>query len=168
MKTFSPANPLHLWLLRKQLWAYSKWSMGQKFKGRDRQSVEGMDRRLQAHVDFALDAFGRFPVEISGTMRKHQLKLPDRQCRMAELSSRVQDVVTILVTAMWAHGKKNEVSIASADLLCQDLRRKLTGKRPDDQYFKASAALADVILSGGFEELAGVPRAEIMMPYENR
>jgi len=35
-------------------------------------------------------------------MRKHQLKLPDRQCRMAELSQRVQDVVTILVTALWA------------------------------------------------------------------
>ncbi len=87
---------------------------------------------------------------------------------MAELSQRVQDVVTILVTALWGHGKKNEVSIASADLLCQDLRRKLTGKRPDDRYLRASAELADVILSGGYDELAGIPRAEIMMPYENR
>jgi hypothetical protein len=87
---------------------------------------------------------------------------------MAELSQRIQDVVTILVTALWGHQKKNEVHVASADLLCQDLRRKLTGARPDDRYFKASSALADVILSGGYDELAGVPRAAILMPYENR
>jgi hypothetical protein len=161
MKTLNPANPLHAWRLRRELWAYSKWMMGQKFKGRDRQSVEGMDRRLQTHVDFALSAFGRFPAEISATMRKHQLKLPDRQCRMAELSQRIQDTVTILVTALWGHQKKGEVHVASADLLCQDLQRKLTGRRPDDRYYKASAQLADVILSGGYEELAGVPRAEI-------
>jgi len=168
MKTLNPANPVHVWRLRRELWSYSKWMMAQKFKGGDHQTVQGMDRRLQEHVDFALDSFRRMPREISGTMRKHQLKLPDRQCRMAELSQRIQDVVTILVTALWGHQKKNEVSVASADLLCQDLRRKLTGRRPDDRYFKASAELADVILSGGFEELAGVPRGEIMMPYENR
>jgi hypothetical protein len=28
--------------------------------------------------------------------------------------------------------------------------------------------LADVILGGGFEMLAGVPRAEILMKYENK
>ena len=168
MKTLNPANPVHGWRLRRELWAYTKWILGQKFKGRDQQNVEGMDSRLQEHVDFALAMFGKFPREISGTMRRHQLKLPDRQCRMAELSQRVQDVVTILVTALWAHGKKTEVAIASADLLCQDLQRKLTGRRPDDRYFRASSQLADVILAGGFEELSGVPRAEIMMPYENR
>jgi hypothetical protein len=168
MKTLNPANPLHLWRLRRELSAYSKWSLGQKFAGRDRQQVEGIDRRLQAHVDFALEQFGRLRKEVSATMVKHQLKLADRQCRMAELSQRTQDVVTILVTALWAHGKKNEIAIASADLMCQDLQRKLTGRRPEDHYFKASMALADLILDGGFEELAGVPRADVMMPYENR
>jgi hypothetical protein len=101
-------------------------------------------------------------------MVKHQLKLADRQCRMAELSQRVQDTVTILVTALWAGGTKAEPNVAAADILCQDLRRKLTGERPSDRYFKAATELADVILSGGFDELAGVPRAEIMMKYENK
>ncbi len=168
MKGFSPVNPLHLWRLRRELWAYSKWTVGQKFAGRDRQRVAGMDRRLQGHVDFALDQFGRLPAEVSGTMRKHQLKLPDRQCRMAELSQRVQDAVTVLVTALWAHGKKNEVAVASADILCQDLRRKLTGERPADGYFRDASKLADVIVEGGYDELAGIPRAEILMPYETR
>src|SRR5436305_6784616 len=123
MKTLNPLNPVHNWRLRRELCAYSKWTLAQKLRRRDRQHVDGMDARLQVHVDFALTAFGKLPIEISGTMRKHQLKLADRQCRMSELSQRVQDVVTILVTALWGHGKKNEVSIASADLLCQDLRR---------------------------------------------
>ena len=57
---------------------------------------------------------------------------------------------------------------ASADVLCQDLRRKLTGERPSDRYFRDVGKLADVILSGGFEAIAGVPRAEILMKYENK
>ena len=52
-------------------------------------------------------------------------------------------------------------------MLCQDLRRKLTGKRPSDRYFRDASKLADEILSGGFEAIAGVPREEIMMKYEN-
>jgi alkylation response protein AidB-like acyl-CoA dehydrogenase len=168
MKTLNPLNPLHLWRLRRELGAYAKWSLGQKIKGRDRQSVAGMDGRLSGHVDFALGQFGVLRKEISKTMVKHQLKLADRQCRMAELSQRVQDVVTMLVTALWGHGKGKEVYVASADMLCQDLRRRLTGQRPDDRYFRDTGKLADLIVGGAYDELAGVPRAEIMMPYENR
>jgi alkylation response protein AidB-like acyl-CoA dehydrogenase len=168
MRTFSPANPLHVWALRKELGAYAKWTMGHKFKARDRQQVAGMDSRLAEHVDFALESFSRAPAEISGTMRKYQLKLADRQCRMAELSQRVQDTVTILVTALWGHQQGNESSILSADMLCQDLQRKLTGKRPSDRYFRDAGKLADLVISGGFEPIAGVGQMEILMKYENK
>jgi hypothetical protein len=167
-KKFSPFNPLHGFALRKELGAYLRWKVGQMFVARDRQQVSGLDLRLQGHVDFALASFGKMRKEVSAAMVKHQLKLADRQCRMAELSQRVQDTVTMLVTALWAGGKKAEPNVAAADILCQDLRRKLTGERPSDRYFKAATELADVILSGGFDELAGVPRAEIMMRYENK
>ena len=165
MKTFSPANPLHVWKLRKELTAYSKWMMGQKLHGRKKPALPPMDSRLAGHVEFAAASFSKYPAEISGAMRKHQLKLADRQCRMAELSQRVQDSVTMLVTALWASKQKDEVMILAADMLCQDLRRKLTGERPSDRYFKDASQLADKIIAGGFETLAGVPRAEIMMKY---
>jgi alkylation response protein AidB-like acyl-CoA dehydrogenase len=165
IKRFSPLNPVHAWKLRRELAAYSRWKLGQKFTGRDRQTVPGMDRRLAGHVQFALDQFGLLPQEVSAVMVKHQLKLADRQCRMAELSQRIQDVVTILVTALWGHRQKDEAAVAASDLLCRDLTRKLTGARPDDRYFRDAMALADTILDGGFEALAGVPRAEIMMKY---
>lgn len=167
MKTLNPANPVHLWKLRKELWSYSKWSMGQTFTGKDRQTIHGMNSTLQDHVDFALEMFGTFPKELSSTMRKHQLKLPDRQCRMAELSQRVQDTVTILVTALAGHKKDSELATMQADIMCQDLRRKLIGERPSDRYFRDASQLADLILDGGFRELSDIPVSEILMKYEN-
>jgi alkylation response protein AidB-like acyl-CoA dehydrogenase len=167
IKNFKPYNPVHLWKLRGELTSYAKWSLGRKFMWRDCQSVPGMDERLADHVSFALDLCQRHAGEVSNAMSKHQLKLADRQCRMAELSQRVQDTIVILVTSLWAHGKGTPVAIASADILCRDLRRKLTGERPGDRYFKDACALADTIIEGGFEELAGVPRQDILMPYGN-
>lgn len=168
MRSFNPANPLHAFALRHELIPYGKWWLGQKLARRDRQQVPGMDARLARHVDFALRAFQRYPAELSAVMRKHQLKLADRQCRMAELSQRIQATVVMLVTALWAHQQKNEVSILSADILCQDLSRKLTGARPSDRYFRDASKLADAVIAGGFESLARVPRAEILMRYENQ
>jgi hypothetical protein len=60
------------------------------------------------------------------------------------------------------------VSLAAAELLCQDLRRKLTGTRPGDDYFRDASRLADMVISGGFEPLTGVPAAEVLMQYPNR
>ena len=165
IKNFNPANPTHLWKLRGELGNYAKWSMGRKFLARDRQRVEGLHPKLAAHLAFAQDACQRHPGEISQAMSTHQLKLADRQCRMAELSQRVQDTIVMIVTLMWAHQQKTEVAIAAADILCQDLRRKLTGDRPSDGYFRDVAKLSDLIVAGGFEDLAGVPRQEILMKY---
>jgi alkylation response protein AidB-like acyl-CoA dehydrogenase len=166
IRALNPLNPRHLWTLRRELSAYARWSVGEQFKARDRQHVPAMDPRLAEHVSFALEMFHRLPREISAAMRKHQLKLADRQCRMAELSQRVQDTVIILVTAQWAHQQREETTLAAADVLCQDLRRKLTGQRQSDAYFRAAGKLADIILDGGYESLADVPRQEILMPYK--
>jgi acyl-CoA dehydrogenase len=165
----NPMNPRHAWALRRELGQYSRWWLDQKFLTRsDRQQVPGMNSRLAEHVSFALDQLSRCPLEVSGVMRKHQLKLADRQCRIAELSQRIQDMVTILVAAQWAHQQKDEATVAAAEFLCQDLERKLTGKRPSDRYFRDANKLADIIIGGGFESIAGIDRAEILMQYENK
>jgi alkylation response protein AidB-like acyl-CoA dehydrogenase len=165
IKNFNPLNPSHAWKLRAELGHYAKWSLGRKFLGHDTGAVQGLDPRLAEHLKFAQDMCQKCGDELSAAMIKHQLKIADRQCRMAELSQRVQDVIVMIVTLMWAHVQKKEIAIASADILCQDMRRKLTGQRPTDRYFKAVNELADKIIAGGFEELAGVPRQEIMMRY---
>jgi alkylation response protein AidB-like acyl-CoA dehydrogenase len=168
IRDFNPLNPAHTWALRKEISAYLRWSMGQRFKSRDRQTVPNMNPRLAEHLAFALKLFGGFASEISGTMQKHQLKLADRQCRMAELSQRVQDTVVLLTTALWGHQQQNEGAVLSADILCQDLRRKLTGERPSDRYFKDCANLADLILDGGLDALKDAPQADILMKYDSK
>jgi alkylation response protein AidB-like acyl-CoA dehydrogenase len=164
MKNFNPMNPLHLWKLRSAIVPYAKWRIIQEIQGGGQANLPPLDERLRGHVQFALDAFKTAAVSLSGMMSKYQLKLADRQCRMSEVSQRVQDVVVMLVTALAAQGK-NETHVMAADLICQDIERKLLGRRPSDRFFKASAQLADQIINGGFEEIAGVHREEIMMSY---
>jgi hypothetical protein len=168
IKAPNPLNPVHAWKLRRELAPYVGWKVRQWLRRRDRRNLTDMDRRLAGHVDFALRMFGKLRGEVAGAMERYQLKLADRQCRMAELSQRVQDNVTVLVTALWGHRQVDEAAVAAADFMCQDLRLKLTGERPSDRYYKDAMKLADVILSGGFDALAGVPREEILMKYENK
>jgi hypothetical protein len=124
-----------------------------------------MPAALRRHAAFAARALQRSPQEISAAMRKYQLKLADRQCRMNELSQRVQNLLTILCTSLYAAQQEDEVIRAAADLLCQELTMKLTGARPSDGYFRAANQLGEKIAAGGFPTLAGIDPGEILMRY---
>jgi hypothetical protein len=99
-------------------------------------------------------------------MSKHQLGLADRQCRMSELSQRLQDAVTILCTSLYAAKQNDEVIRSAADVFCQDLTRKLTGERPSDRYYRTITKLGEAICDGGFKSIQGVNAGEIMMKYD--
>jgi alkylation response protein AidB-like acyl-CoA dehydrogenase len=165
LRTLNPANPAHVIALFPELSKYGFWKAGKMFEGPDQHVIEGMNERLQGHVDFVMEMMSKLPMELSDNMVKHQLKLADRQCRIAELSQRVQDTVIMLVTCLYAHEQGNEVLIQSADILCQDLQRKLTGERPTDEYFKACSKLADRIIAGEFPGLSEVETQEILFSY---
>ncbi|HJT77892.1 MAG TPA: acyl-CoA dehydrogenase family protein, partial [Gemmataceae bacterium] len=72
IRVFNPLNPAHAWALRRELAAYARWRAGKVFAGRDRQRLDNMDPRLQGHLAFALEQFGRAPTELSAALRKHQ------------------------------------------------------------------------------------------------
>jgi alkylation response protein AidB-like acyl-CoA dehydrogenase len=165
MKTFNPMNPAHLWGLRNELAAYSKWSLGRVVQPRDTQKIAGLPTILGDHLGFALMMCQKHATELSATMRKHQVKLADRQCRMAELSQRVQNTITMLVTIQWAHARKSEIATQAAWILCDDLRRSITGLQATDRYFRETGRLADMIEAGGFEHLTDVPVQDILMQY---
>jgi hypothetical protein len=152
--------------MRKAMGPYVTWCLGQRLTGHPRPALPAdMPPRLAGHAKFAAEALHRQRMEISGAMRKHQLRLADRQCRMSELSQRVQDLVVILTTSLWASAQRNEVVQAAADILCQDLTRRLTGRRPSDGYFQDVTRLGEAIAGGGFEAIAGIEAEEILMPY---
>lgn len=166
IKAFSPMNPAHAWALKSELSTYGWWYVNQIMGGKDRREIQGMDPKLNTHLNFALEQMHQHPLELSEAMVKHQLKLPDRQCRIAEMSGRVQDTVIMIVTALWAHEKNDRVTTMAADILCQDLTRKLEGERPSDSYFRDCSKLADLIIEGEFKDLQGIEKADIIFSYE--
>jgi hypothetical protein len=125
-----------------------------------------MPSELAQHAEFACNALQEMSLEISNTMMKFQLSLADRQCRMAELSLRCQNLITILCTALYGSRQSDEILRASADVLCQELTQQITGKRPSNAYFKQVTQLGAAIAEGKFPGLADLQPDEILMPYE--
>jgi hypothetical protein len=167
IKKPNPMNPAHAWALRSALLPYAKWRAAQMLAPKRRLNLAGLSLPpvLAAHAQFAAESLERGRLEISDVMTKHQLRLADRQCRMAELSQRLQDLVVILATSLWASRQPSEVVQSAADILCQDLTRRITCKRPTDSYFRAVTKLGETVANGGFEAIAGIEAGEILMPY---
>ena len=167
IKKPNPMNPSHLWTLKGPMAAYSKWLLGQYVTPIPRPSLPDMPEKLRAHTEFAIHELQSLPLEISGTMRKHQLKLADRQCRMSELSSRAQSLVVILCTALYAARQDDEVVRHAAEVICVDLTRQLNGKRPTDRYFRSVTELGQSICDSGFKSIKGLEPDEILMKYDS-
>ena len=158
-------NPAQLWKLKSPLWQYSRWLVGQSFR-RGHTDFPQMSREFQRHAEFAAHQLRRMAGEISGTMRKHQLKLADRQCRMAELSARMQSLVVILCTSLYAGRQTNEIVRKAADGLCRTLTRQFTGVRPADRDLRDLTDLGAAIADDSGALVAGVAPPAIMMPYQ--
>jgi alkylation response protein AidB-like acyl-CoA dehydrogenase len=165
----NPFNPAHAWALKGAALPYLKWRAAEMFTPRQRLELEGtpIPPRLAAHADYAAAGLQSSRLEISNLMFKHQLSLADRQCQLAELSQRIQDRVVMLLTSLWAGRQSSEVVQAAAGVLCNDLQRRLTGRRPTDAEYRAVTKLGETVASGGFEAIAGIDPGEILMPYAN-
>ncbi len=157
-------NPAHMWSLKGPMWQYSKWMLGQQLR-RSHTKLPLLPRNLHTHAEFAAHQLRGMAGEISSTMRKHQLKLADRQCRMSELSSRVQSLVVILCTALYAGRQTDELIRKAADGLCCTLTRQFNGTRPTDSDLRDMTELGSAIAEGRGELVAGIDPKPILMPY---
>jgi acyl-CoA dehydrogenase len=163
-----PFNPTHLWALRGPLAHYAGWWLGAHAATAWPAAPGGWPRMpagLADHVRFAADGLRQSRFEISAAMRKHQLALADRQCRISELSQRVQDLVVILVTSLYAADRPDETVRAAADVLARDLTRKFTGRRPSDRDFRAVTRLGEAVEAGGFAPVEGIEPGPILIRY---
>ena len=160
------ANPAHAWTLRKPLMHYARWLVGKKMHGVPTPHLPPMPHNLKNHADFAARFLSRSGLEISAVMRKHQLGLADRQCRMAELSSRVQTAIVMLCTSLYAARQPDELVRAAGESVCSDFARVLTGRRPTDREFKDQTRLGEAIRDGHFRPIEGLKARGILMQYE--
>jgi hypothetical protein len=139
--------------------------LGHKFHS-PKYTLPPMPANLRKHAEYAADFLQRSPGDISGTMQKFQLALADRQCRMSELSRRVQDATTILCVALYGARSEDEIVREAADVACQELTQQLTGARPSDRYFRQVTKLGEAIADGGFTSLADIQTQELLMSYD--
>jgi alkylation response protein AidB-like acyl-CoA dehydrogenase len=166
IKKPNPLNPAHMWALRSVALPYGKWMVARRLMRVAAPQLSGMPKELREHAEFACERLQRMALEVSSTMSKFQLKLADRQCRMAELSQRCQDFITILATSMYAARQDDELVRQAADVQCTNMRQKLLGRRPSNNYFRRATELGAAIAEGGFQSLAGIEVDEILMKYD--
>mgnify|MGYP002623546305 CR=1 FL=1 len=163
----NPLNPAHAWALRNAVVPYLKWRAQQAFGGWQRTVVPGsMPSSLQSHTQFACDSLQRSRMEIDALMTKFQLGLADRQCLMTELSGRIQKLVIMLTTCLYAARKNDDLVTAAADIACRELKQQITGRRPSGKYFKAVTHLGQRIANESFSALSDVEAPEILMRYD--
>jgi alkylation response protein AidB-like acyl-CoA dehydrogenase len=162
----NPLNPAHAWALKGAALPYGRWWLGEKTRSKRMPSLGAMPNNLREHAEFAIRSLQHAPLRISGVMSKHQLKLADRQCRMSELSTRVQKMVVILCTSLYAADQSDTVIREAADVYCRELTRELLGQRPTDSDFRRITQLGDAIAGGGFPGIAELHPDDIMMQYK--
>ena len=85
---------------------------------------------------------------------------------MAQLSLKIQDMVTMLTTCLFAGKSDDGLVHMAADVLCQDMKLRITGGRPTGAYFRTVTKLGAEIADGGFSAIAGLDVPEILMPYD--
>ncbi|MCI0335777.1 MAG: acyl-CoA dehydrogenase family protein [Planctomycetes bacterium] len=164
----NPFNPAHAWALKNVALPYMKWMMARRLRPVAAAELPNMPKALREHAEYACDRIQRMALEISSTMSRFQLKLADRQCRMAELSQRCQDLITMLTTSMYGARQADTLVQDAADIMCQNLRQKLLGRRPSNHYFRRVTELGAAIADGQFRSIAGVEADAILMPYEQQ
>lgn len=165
IKKFNPLNPAHAWALRSALVPYAKWWVGKRLLRAASPQLPAMPPALRRHAEFACENLHRMALEISGVMVKFQLSLTDRQCRMAELSMRCQDLITMLCTSLYGARQENEMVADAADVMCQILARKYTGERNTNAYYRQVTELGAAIADSGFPGLEGIEPSPILMDY---
>jgi alkylation response protein AidB-like acyl-CoA dehydrogenase len=158
-------NPQHLWKLKAPMAAYAKWMTGRRLLGVTRDSMDGMPSDLRRHAEFARGFLSHSCFDISRMMRTYQLKLADRQCSMAQASSRVQDAVTMLVASLYGAKHECEVTRGAAAVLCTHLRHRIMGTLPTDKDFRRATELGGAIAEGGWAALHDVEQEAILLKY---
>ncbi|MGO8751099.1 MAG: acyl-CoA dehydrogenase family protein [Thermoguttaceae bacterium] len=158
-------NPAHLWALRRPVGRYAAWWLGRRARLGWSVRLPPLPPLLEGYARLAAATLEDAALEISATMRKHQLRLADRQCRMAEISSRIQSATVVLVTALSAAAQEERVVRLAAECVCCELAGRLTGRRPTDREIRTQVETGAAVIDGGFPGIDVDSSESILMPY---
>lgn len=166
IKTPNPLNPKHAMALLKPSIPYFGWKLKNMLAGPSRANIQLSDPRLSGHAKWAASQLQKSRLEVDKMMFKYKLTLADRQCSMASLSQKIQDEVVMLVTSLYASRQSDPLIHDAADVMCLDLKLRITGQRPGGNYFKTVCGLGKKIAENGFSLIAGVGEDELLQMYK--
>tara|TARA_R100001132_G_C3193957_1_gene44528 strand:- start:70 stop:543 length:474 start_codon:yes stop_codon:yes gene_type:complete len=133
---------------------YAQWMLKETTYHKGTMHMDGLPLTLQAYAAFAAKNLQGTGKELSSLMRKYQLKLGDRQCRISLLSRKIQHLVTIIVTCTYASifeweckptEAENDIVIRTAEVACDNLYNNIIGRHPTDKQIKRSVLLGQEI-----------------------
>ena len=159
-------NPAHLWALRQPMLQYGYWYLSRRLTGSHWTTLPAMPAQLRRHAKRSQSILSRSEFMISGTMRRHQLKLAERQCQMSAISMTLQNAIVMLVTSLDAAQSKDPITVEAADAICRELTRKIHGGLSTETDFRQLTKLGERIVAEGWGELRDVRASNILMPYK--
>ena len=163
-------NPSHVWALKSVMGPYAYWMLCEKMKMGRGMHLPKMPLALQGHAKFAAASLQKMPSTISGTMRKHQLALADRQCRMADFIRKYSEVYSLFYVPASTRPATDDAvrSTGGGFVLSGDSKSNRGEGHPDDAYFPRCDNLGErQWLIVVFLHSPVWKRDEILMPYKN-
>jgi hypothetical protein len=122
-----------------------------------------MPPALEAHARLAARELPRMGVEIDAALRKHGTQLAGRQCRVAELSQRTQELATLLVVALRAAEERDPLRRDAGIVLGDRLARRLTGARPTDGELRRVVELGRAVAAGAGDSPESLDLASVVV-----
>lgn len=159
-------NPRHAWAVRNSLFRYARWMTGRTLRGSPWDALPNMPGDLQSHAIRGQRILAKSGDQISAMMRRLQLQLANRQCRINAASTRVQDAVVMLVTSLYAASSDDPITRQAADTLCRRLGNRLEHRGESDSDYAATTKLGQMISENGWSELLNVSSPPLLMPYK--
>jgi len=136
-------SPMDVIRNHKTFTPYLNWMIREMLLPKSGIRPIGFNKDLVKHANFAIKGLQKSGWEISSLMRKHQLRLSDRQCRMSILSRKIQNLMTMMVTVCYAYAKADYLTAEIADVSCENLMNKITGRHPTDSQIRKSISLGE-------------------------
>jgi hypothetical protein len=140
IKNYKVFLPYAKWLFKEKL--YSKYSASF--------NDQTFPPQLKNHADFAIENLQKVASEISSLMRRYQLRLADKQCRMSLLSHKIQNLITMLATLGYTATHYDEITEQIADVACDNLKNEILGKHPNDYQIRKSVKLGEKLSNEDF------------------
>lgn len=166
LKDFNPANPAHVWKLRKELPEYGKWIMAHQLDLRGYEALPHMSPELRRCVRRAIFGLQHMAIAIDGAMREHREDLINRQGVVYDLSLEAHQYIAMLVTALHARHANDRAIELAAQTFCEEQMRRLHGGRRSAEHHARLVELGRLVRDGKFAPLYGVPEGEVNMLWK--